>query len=107
MNAANSTRMKSVVMSETGRAGLGSSVMMRQALRNPGITNGNEFRGGITAQVGPRADAADADHRGQDPKDIEREEGLGVTMGVLEGREHVVAQVDEDRAQAPNRDAPD
>ena len=47
--------------------------MMSQAFGDAGIANRDELRGGEAAQVSPDADAANSDHRGGDPKQIDGE----------------------------------
>src|SRR5690606_6365953 len=87
--------------------GAGASLMVCKAFADAGVADGDQLGGGEAAQVGPDADTADADHGAEHPQEVEGEEGLGIAGRVLEGGQDVVAHVEEDRGEDPDRDGLD
>src|SRR5436190_2138514 len=83
------------------------SLMVGQGLANTRVTDREKLGGGETPQVGPRANAAHADHRGQHTQQVDREERQRVALFVLQLRQDVVAEVDEDDGEHPEGDAAD
>ncbi len=83
------------------------SLMMREALADAGVADRDQLGGGQAPEVGPDADAADADHRGDHPEQVDREKRQGIAVLVLQRRQDVVAEVDQNHRQHPERDAAD
>src|SRR5688572_2442452 len=97
-----------IVKSETGRAGMtGVSLMMREALDNPRVANWNELGGREAAQISPHADAAYAHDRRQHPDQVKRKKRQRIAMRILQRRHDIIANIDEDNREIPNRDPAD
>ena len=80
---------------------------MGEALADAGIADREEFGRREAGEIGPDAHAADADDGGENPDKAGRKERAGVTVRIFEDRQDVVAHVEEDDRQGPDRDAAD
>src|SRR5471030_415471 len=91
------TKMAMIASMDTGRgAGCSfGSVSMVQALLDARVVDRDEFCLRQASQVRRDRHAADADDRRKRPEEVQREEGLGVPLRVLQARQDVVADVDE------------
>src|SRR5579871_3013772 len=82
----------------------GGRLMVSQGLDDAWIANGNEFGRRKTFQVGPHAHAADAEDRGDGPKQRRMQEGPRVAVRGLERGQDVETDIDEEESEVPTGD---
>src|SRR5271165_7133324 len=103
-----SAKIAATATIETGRGGVRvSSFIAVQAFADPRVADRYQLGRGKAPQVGRDAEAPHPGERGHRPDEPDREEGERVALLVLEGRQDVVRDVDEDDEEDQVRDPPD
>src|SRR6478735_8365378 len=86
-----------------GNHSWGGGLVVGERLDDARVADRDDLRLGKAAEVGPHADPADADHRGQDPQQVDGNEIHRIFV-VLEYRQDVVTEVDQDDEGDPGAD---